>query len=71
MLRFIKVKTLRTPSCIKPSILEFQKDFLTNILLFGSNKFEEIVDRVLQSTITYFKFFSRFESLQIDQDITA
>ena len=44
---------------IKLSLLEFQKDFLTNKLLFGSNKFEE--------TITYLKASSGFEGLLIDQ----
>lgn len=30
---------------MKPSILEFQKDFSSNTLLFGSDKFEETINR--------------------------
>ena len=30
---------------MKPSILEFQKDFSSNTLLFGSDKFEEAINR--------------------------
>ena len=38
---------------LKPSIPEFQKDFVANKLLFGSDKFEETINKkILQSTIT-------------------
>ena len=30
---------------MKPFILEFQKDFLTHILLLDSNKFQETINR--------------------------
>ena len=53
---------------IKLSLLEFQKDFLTNKLLFGSSKFEETINRkAIWSTITYLKASSGFEGLLIDQ----
>ena len=53
---------------INPSILEFQKYFLNNILLFGSKKFEETINRkILQSPITYLKSSSHFERPLIDQ----
>ena len=60
---------------IKLSILEFQKDFLTNILFFGSDKFQETINRkMLQSTITCVKssipferLSSRFERPLVDQ----
>ena len=54
---------------IKPSILEFQKDFVANILLFGSDKFEETINKkILQSTITYLKSSSRFERPLINHE---
>ena len=53
---------------IKLSILEFQKDFVANILLFGSEKFEETINKkILQSTITYLKSSSLFERPLINQ----
>ena len=52
----------------KTFISEFQKDFLTNILLFGYDKFEETINRkILQSTITNLKSSSRFERPLIDK----
>ena len=53
---------------IKTSILKFQDDFLTNILLFSSMKREETVNKkILQSTVTYLKLTNRFERPLIDQ----
>ena len=49
---------------IKLSILQFQKDFLTNILFFGSDKFQETINRkMLQSTITCVKSSIPFKRL--------
>ena len=54
---------------IKPYILEFQKDFLTNILLFGSNKFEETINgKVIQSKITNLKLSSRLKDPYLTND---
>ena len=36
---------------IKLSILEFQKDFLTNILLFGSGMFEETINKNMHNQL--------------------
>ena len=42
---------------IKPSILEFQKDFLTNIiLLFGSGKFEETINKNMHNQLLVINF---------------
>ena len=53
---------------IKPSILKLQKNFVANILLFVSDKFEETIKKkILQSTITYLKLSSRFKDPLINQ----
>ena len=63
-----KKKLFKSLHDIKPSTLEFQKDFLSNILLFGFDKSEETINRkILPSTINFLKSSSRFERPIIDQ----
>ena len=57
-----RIKLFESFHDTEPSILEFQKVFLTGMLLFGSDKFEGTLNRkILQSIITFLKCPSRFE----------
>ena len=48
--KLFKTKSLHD---LKPSIPEFQKDFVANKLFFGSDNFEETINKIIvQSTIT-------------------
>ena len=47
---------------IKPPILNFEKNILKNVLLFGSDKYEKIINvGILKSTMTYLKSTKYFE----------
>ena len=53
---------------IKPSILNVGKNKLTNVLLFGSDKYEKVINvGILKSTITYLKWLRRVERPLTDQ----
>ena len=63
-----KKKTLWRSSWHKTIYFRISKRLLTNILLFDSYKFEETINwKILQSTITYLKSYSRFERPLIDK----
>ena len=47
-----------------PCVLEFQEDFLTNELLFGSNKCEETVNKkTLLSAVIYIRSTNHFKRI--------
>ena len=55
---------------IKSPILNLEKNILANVLLFGSDKYEKVINVanvVIKSTITYLKSTERFERPLIDQ----